>query len=102
MESFLSLYKIIVPLHYLFSFLTRERLHWSQVPLTGYGGSNAVGSAATTLPDGSPALSVEDEVLPLSFFNRKTGEFVDTPQARSRARMCMYNYYAMSSEMIVS
>ena len=57
------------------------------MPLTGYGGSNAIGSAVTTAPDGSPVLSVEDEVFPLSFFNPESGDFVDTPQARSRARM---------------
>jgi hypothetical protein len=68
----------------------RERLHWSQVPLTGYGGSNKVGSPVTTGPDGSPVTSVEDEVFPLSFFNPKTGEFIDTPQARSRARMFVH------------
>eukprot|EP00956_Cyclotella_meneghiniana_P018943 scaffold31990_cov95-Cyclotella_meneghiniana.AAC.4 len=67
----------------------RERLNWSQVPLTGYGGSNAIGSAVTTAPDGSPALSVEDEVFPLTFFNPESGDFVDTPQARSRARMAI-------------
>ena len=63
----------------------RERLQWSRAPLTGYGGSNL--SPVTTAPDGSPVTSVDDEVFPVSFFNKKNGDFVDTPHARLRARM---------------
>jgi integrator complex subunit 6 len=64
----------------------RERLHWSRAPLTGYGGSNS--TAVTTLPDGSPTFSVDDDVFPLSFFNPKTGDFIDNAQNRERARLC--------------
>jgi hypothetical protein len=71
-------------------FLKRERLHYSQVPLTGYGGSNAVGSPVTTAVDGSPVTSVDDDVFPSYFFNKETAEFVDTPQTRSLARMSQY------------
>ncbi|KAL3782882.1 hypothetical protein HJC23_006934 [Cyclotella cryptica] len=63
----------------------RERLHWSRAPLTGYGGSNS--TAVTTLPDGSPTFSVDDDVFPMSFFNPKTGDFIDNAQNRERARL---------------
>lgn len=64
----------------------RERLHYSRAPLTGYGGSNATGSAITTAPDGEPVSSVDDDVFPLAFFTG-SGEFIDSPQARTRARL---------------
>lgn len=64
----------------------REKLNLSPVSFVDYGGSNSSGAAVTTAADGSPTYSVEDDVLPLNFFDAN-GEFVDSPQARYRARL---------------
>ena len=67
----------------------KERLNFSPVTFVDYG--NATGSAMTTASDGTPLYSVDDDVLPLNFFDGTTGEFVDSPQARARARL-MINF----------
>ena len=64
----------------------RERLLWSRAPIVGYGS----GVASTTAADGSPLWSVDDDVLPLSFFDNKTGEFNDSVQARVRTRLTVH------------
>jgi len=69
----------------------KERLAFNRVPLVGYGGSNASGSAVTTAADGSPTFTVDDEVFPLNFFDPKTGEFIDNIQIRAKARQ-MINF----------
>lgn len=65
----------------------REKLNFSPVSFVDYGGSNSSGAAVTTAADGSPTYSVDDDALPLNFFDAKSGEFVDSPQARYRARL---------------
>jgi len=65
----------------------REKLNFSPVSFVDYGGSNSSGAAVTTAADGSPNFSVDDDALPLNFFDAKSGEFVDSPQARYRARL---------------
>eukprot|EP00986_Skeletonema_menzelii_P000422 scaffold124_cov153-Skeletonema_menzelii.AAC.11 len=65
----------------------REKLSYSPVSFVDYGGSNSSGAAVTTAADGSPTYSVDDDALPLNFFDAKSGEFVDSPQARYRARL---------------
>ena len=65
----------------------RERLLWSRSPMVGYGRNDSTGAAATTKPDGSPFYSVDDEALPVSFFDPKTGEFSDSLQARLAAKL---------------
>ncbi len=69
----------------------KERLAFNRVPLVGYGGSNASGSAVTTAADGSPTFTADDEVFPLNFFDPKTGEFIDNCQIRAKARQ-MINF----------
>jgi hypothetical protein len=64
----------------------REKMNFSPVSFVDYGGSNGSGAAVTTAADGSPKYSVDDDVLPLHFFDSSSGEFVDSPQARYRAR----------------
>lgn len=72
----------------------KERLNWNNSTFVDYGGSNAGGASVTTASDGSPKYSVDDDALPLSFFDSATGEFVVSvltlfsfycirPQARS-------------------
>lgn len=68
----------------------RERLLWSRAPVVGYG-SNFTGVAATTAANGAPVWSVDDDAMPISFFNPNTGEFVDSVQARVRSRL-MVNF----------
>lgn len=68
----------------------RERLLWSRAPVVGYGSSDS-SSAATTAPDGSPTWSVDDDAMPISFFDPKTGEFNDSVQTRVRSRL-MVNF----------
>ena len=68
----------------------RERLLWSRAPVVGYG-SNFTGVAATTAPNGAPVWSVDDDAMPMSFFDARTGEFVDNIQARVRSRL-MVNF----------
>lgn len=65
----------------------KERLLWSRQPIVGYGCNDSTGSATTTARDGSPMWSVDDDALPLNFFNVKTGEFSDSPQVKVRARL---------------
>lgn len=65
----------------------KERLLFSRKPIVGYGCNDSTGSAATTAPDGSPLWSVDDDALPLNFFNLKTGEFSDSVLTRVRARL---------------
>ncbi|KAL7543458.1 hypothetical protein ACHAXR_012739 [Thalassiosira sp. AJA248-18] len=67
----------------------KERLTFAPTTFVDYGGSSSVGGAATTASNGSPNYSVDDDVLPLNFFDAATGEFVDTPHARSRAKLCI-------------
>lgn len=69
----------------------RERLLWSRAPVVGYGSNDAAGVSATTSPDGSPKWSVDDDALPMSFFNQRTGEFTDSVQARVSSRL-MVNF----------
>ena len=69
----------------------KERLLWSRQPVVGYGSNDSTGSATTTAADGSPIWSVDDDALPLSFFDPKTGEFTDSVQTRVRARL-MINF----------
>ncbi|CAB9501123.1 Integrator complex subunit 6-like [Seminavis robusta] len=69
----------------------RERLLWSRAPVVGYGSNDSCGVASTTAADGSPKWSVDDDALPLTFFDPKTGAFVDSVQTRVRARL-MVNF----------
>lgn len=69
----------------------KERLNFSPATFVDYGWSSTGGAAVTTASDGSPKYSVDDDVLPLHFFSSATGEFVDTPQNRARARL-MINF----------
>jgi hypothetical protein len=64
----------------------RERLLWSRAPIVGSG----TGVSSTTAADGAPLWSVDDDVLPLTFFDNKTGEFSDTVQARVRTRLTVH------------
>jgi hypothetical protein len=65
----------------------RERLQWCRSPIVGNGTNDGTGAAATTRPDGSPYFSVQDEAMPVSFFDPKTGDFVDSVHARMAARL---------------
>lgn len=69
----------------------RERLLWSRAPVVGYGSNDATGVSATTAADGGPRWSVDDDAMPMTFFNPKTGEFADSVQARVRSRL-MVNF----------
>ncbi len=70
----------------------KERLSFAPTNFVNYCGcSSAVGAAVTTASDGSPKYSVDDDVLPVHFFDAASGEFMDSPQARSRARL-MINF----------
>lgn len=69
----------------------RERLLWSRAPVVGYGSNDANGVSATTAADGGPRWSVDDDAMPMAFFNPKTGEFADSVQARLRSRL-MVNF----------
>jgi len=64
----------------------RERLLWSRQPMVGYGANDSTGSAATTAADGSPIWSVDNDALPLNFFDPTSGEFIDSIQARVKSR----------------
>ena len=59
--------------------------------MVGYGSNDAAGVSATTAPDGSPAWSVDDDVMPMSYFDLKTGEFADSVETRVRSRL-MVNF----------
>lgn len=65
----------------------RERLLWSRAPIVGYGSNDSHGVSATTAPDGSPRWSVDDDALPASFFDPRTGEFIDSVQTRASSRI---------------
>lgn len=69
----------------------RERLLWSRAPVVGYGSNVAAGVSATTGPDGAPKWSVDDDAMPMSFFDAKTGEFADSVQTRVTNRI-MVNF----------
>ncbi|GAX14282.1 ATP-dependent RNA helicase DDX26B [Fistulifera solaris] len=69
----------------------RERLVFSRSPVVGYGSNDAAGVAATTAVDGSPVWSVDDDALPVAFFDTKTGEFADSVQTRIRSKL-MVNF----------
>ena len=69
----------------------RERLLWSRAPVVGYGSNGAAGVSATTGPDGAPKWSVDDDAMPMSFFDPRTGEFADSVQTRVSARV-MVNF----------
>lgn len=69
----------------------RERLLWSRQPVVGYGCNDSTGSAMTTAADGSPLWSVDDDALPINFFDPKNGKFSDSVQTRVRARL-MINF----------
>ena len=65
----------------------RERLLWSRAPVVGYGANDCTGVAATTSQTGAPVWSVDDDAMPIAFFDERTGEFVDSVQARLRSRL---------------
>jgi hypothetical protein len=65
----------------------RERILFSRAPIVGSGSNDAAGISATTWIDGSPKWSVDDDVLPMSFFDSNTGEFIDSVQARVRSKL---------------
>jgi hypothetical protein len=69
----------------------RERLLFSKAPIVGYGSNDSTGVAATTAVDGSPCMSVDDDVMPTTFFDPVTGDFTDNVQTRMRARL-MVNF----------
>lgn len=69
----------------------RERLLWSRAPVVGYGANDCTGVSATTAPNGAPRWSVDDDAMPVTFFNPKTGDFADSVQARVRSRL-MVNF----------
>lgn len=68
----------------------RERLLWTRAPIVGNGSNDSNGVAGTTAPNGSPIWSVDDDALPISFFDPKTGEFVDSVQVRVRSRLTVH------------
>lgn len=68
----------------------RERLLWTRAPVVGYGSNDSGGVAATTAADGSPVWSVDDDAMPISFFDAKTGVFSDSMQARVRSRLTVH------------
>jgi integrator complex subunit 6 len=68
----------------------RERLLWTRAPIVGNGSNDSNGVAGTTAPDGSPIWSVDDDALPISFFDQKTGEFTDSVQVRVRSRLTVH------------
>ncbi|KAL3922718.1 MAG: hypothetical protein SGILL_002056 [Bacillariaceae sp.] len=65
----------------------RERLLWSRAPVVGYGSNDSFGVSGTTSQNGEPVWSVDDDALPIAFFNPVTGEFTDSVQARVRSRL---------------
>lgn len=68
----------------------RERLLWTRAPVVGWGANDSCGVSATTGADGSPIWSVDDDALPLTFFDPKTGEFIDSVQTRLRSRLTVH------------
>jgi hypothetical protein len=69
----------------------KGRLLFSRQSIVGYGCNDSSTSATTTAPDGSPNWSMDDDVLPLGFFDSKTGEFSDSMENRFRAKL-MINF----------
>jgi len=69
----------------------RERLLWSRAPIVGTGANDSMGVSSTTSQNGAPTWSVEDEAMPITFFDPKTGEFSDSVEARIRSRL-MVNF----------
>ena len=67
----------------------KERLHFSPTVFVDFEGRGAIGTAITTSSDGSPQYCVDDEAIPLHFFDSNSGEFCDSPQNRSRARLAV-------------
>jgi integrator complex subunit 6 len=65
----------------------RERLLWSRAPVVGYGANDSTGVSATTSQNGAPVWSVDNDAMPIAFFDERTGEFVDSVQARIRSRL---------------
>ncbi|CAJ1907301.1 unnamed protein product [Cylindrotheca closterium] len=65
----------------------RERLLWSRAPVVGYGSNDSAGVSATTAVNGAPVWSVDDDAMPVAFFDSKTGEFADSVQARVNSRL---------------
>eukprot|EP00536_Pseudo-nitzschia_multiseries_P004467 jgi/Psemu1/237680/estExt_Genewise1.C_740071 len=65
----------------------RERLLWSRAPVVGYGANDATGVSATTSQNGAPVWSVDDDAMPIAFFDERTGTFVDSVQNRIRSRL---------------
>lgn len=65
----------------------RERLLWSRAPVVGSGANDSVGVSATTSQNGAPVWSVDDDAMPVAFFDQKSGSFADSVQARVRSRL---------------
>jgi len=68
----------------------RERLLWTRAPIVGYGSNDCTGVAVTTAANGSPKLSVDNDAMPISFFDPKTGEFIDSVQTRVKSRLTVH------------
>ncbi|KAG7356165.1 hypothetical protein IV203_000851 [Nitzschia inconspicua] len=65
----------------------RERLLWSRAPVVGSGANDSMGVSATTSQNGAPIWSVDDDAMPVAFFDPRTGVFADSVQARVRSRL---------------
>lgn len=65
----------------------RERLLWCRAPVVGSGANDSMGVSATTSQNGAPVWSVDDDAMPVTFFDGRTGEFADSVQARVRSRL---------------
>jgi hypothetical protein len=65
----------------------RERLLWSRAPVVGSGANDSMGVSATTSQNGAPVWSVDDDAMPVAFFDPRTGSFTDSVQARVRSRL---------------
>jgi hypothetical protein len=64
----------------------RERLFWSSQPFIGNAYSVREESTMGTGSDDAHLFSVDDDVLPMHYFDSNTGEF-DTPQAKFRSKV---------------
>ena len=69
----------------------KGRLLFSKQSIMGYGYNDSTFSPMTTAADGSPNWSMDDDVLPLGFFDPKTGEFNDNMENRYRTKL-MINF----------
>jgi hypothetical protein len=65
----------------------RERLLWSRAPIVGSGANDSMGVSSTTSQNGAPVWSVDDDAMPVAFFDARTGAFSDSVQARVRSRL---------------